>query len=57
MDLSDADALGRLYGFTVDVEVFGDFVASLQEHIEVSSPRHVLDLSADSVGTTPQSHL
>ena len=35
MDLSDADALARLYGFTVDVDVFGDFVASLQSHIEV----------------------
>lgn len=35
MDLSDADALGQLYGFTVDVDVFGDFVGSLQAHIEV----------------------
>lgn len=36
MDLNDAEALGRLYGFTVDVDVFGDFVTSLQAHIEVS---------------------
>lgn len=38
MDLSDVDALGRLYGFTVDVNVFGDFATSLQAHIEVCDP-------------------
>lgn len=35
MDQSDSAALGRLYQFTVDVDVFGEFVESLQMHIEV----------------------
>lgn len=60
MDLNDADALGRLYGFTVDVDVFGDFVTSLQAHIEVRS-YNTADNSRSallmSTGTTSQSHL
>ena len=35
MDLSDGDALSRLYGFSVDVQVFGEFVDCLKTHIEV----------------------
>lgn len=35
MDLSDGDALSRLYGFSVDVQVFGEFVECLKTHIEV----------------------
>jgi hypothetical protein len=36
MDLSDGDALSRLYGFSVDVQVFGEFVECLKTHIEAS---------------------
>lgn len=35
MDQSDSVALGRLYEFTVGVDVFGEFVGSIQAHIEV----------------------
>jgi len=36
MDLSDGDALSRLYGFSVDVQVFGEFVECLKVNVEVS---------------------
>jgi hypothetical protein len=36
LDLSDGEALSRLYGFSVDVQVFGEFVECLKIHIEAS---------------------
>lgn len=57
MDLSDVEALGRLYGFTVDVDVFGDFVTSLQTHIEVCTLWFGYGQLAYLAGTTSQSHL
>jgi len=36
MHLSDGDALSRLYGFSVDVQVFGEFVECLKTNVEVS---------------------
>jgi len=36
MHLSDGDALSRLYGFSVDVQVFGEFVECLRTNVEVS---------------------
>jgi hypothetical protein len=38
MEASDAVALGKLYEFAVDCDVFKGFSQSLEKHIEVSLP-------------------
>jgi hypothetical protein len=39
MDNADAQALSRLYQFSVDVHVFKDLSQSLEQHIDVSDQR------------------
>jgi hypothetical protein len=56
MHLSDGDALSRLYGFSVDVQVFGEFVECLKTNVEVSWTLMSLGRT-DEQGAIEEAHL